>query len=239
MNIQDTPEFHISTGEMRMKASSTRELFNYPIQNAVKMGLKISDQTVMVKCNDGIEHEVPVVASFNTVAISNLKRVSIEKDNRKVLGYMLKGSSPKVKSAIYFAASDFDNSEGLKQLNKTILDMHLEYKSGIVKQIQEELRSNLPDIAKDAMDQLPKIIKNAADKNQAAFDWFKDNGFIMLGVTVQSFTPFVKHSLETGYVVSSFTTSAVDDKWGHTKGVSVEIDFSTKKISTSIWSSDD
>lgn len=240
LKLHDLPEYSVANSEMRMKAASTPELFGYAIQNAEKMGLKISDQTVMVICNDGLEHTVPLSINFaNIVPDAKLKRVLTDKNGKRVAAFMLKGSSPKVKSAIYFTAEDFENSETLIALKQAVLDKNEEYRDGVIKRIQEDLQRNLPEIAKTAMSELPNIIKNAVDKNQAAYDWFKDNGFEIVGLTPSKFDRFVSHVNDTSLVPSSYVISVEDDKWGHTLGASIEIDFAMKKISTCVWSSDD
>jgi len=240
LKLHDLPEYSIATSEMRMKAASTPELFGYAIQNAEKMGLKISDQTVMVVCNDGLEHAVPLSVKFANIGPdAKLKRVLADKNGKRVAAFMLKGSSPKVKSAIYFTAEDFENSETLIELKQTVLIKHEEFRDGVITRIREDLRRNLPEIAVIAMNKLPNIIRNAVDKSQAAYDWFKDNGFEMVGVTPSKFERYVVYVNDTGLIPSSYVISSGDDKWGHTQGTSIEVDFVAKKISMSIWSSDD
>lgn len=240
LKLHDLPEYSIATSEMRMRAASTPELFGYAIQNAEKMGLKISDQTVLVRCNDGLEHTVPMSVKFSNIAPdAKLKRVFVDKNGKRVAAIMLKGSSPKVKSAIYFTTEDFENSEGLIGLKQAVLDKNEEYRDGVIKRIRDDLRKNLPEIAVIAMNELPNIIKSAADKSQAAYDWFKNNGFEIVGLTPSKLDPFVSHVNDTSLVPSSYVISVEDDKWGHTLGASVEIDFAMKKISTCVWSSDD
>ena len=236
MKIQDVPEFWLVNRAAQQAAMNDSRLHGYPIKNAEKLGLKIEERHVAVVCNDGQKHNVPLSLNFQFIIWGkSLKKGLIEVDGKRVPVVMLLGSSPKVKSALYFKVADFEHSEDLKRLKEEIQNKHESYQQQVIRDIQANLLQKLSETAKHAQRELPNLM----DDPQKVFEWFKNHEFDLRAISAENFKSFIDRYNETGFIHTTFVVCSYKDKWGHTQGTSCEIDFEAKKVSLSIWSSDD
>jgi len=237
--IYDTPEYKLASHDMQGWAFTHKDQYLSSVDAAEKMGMKLDNLKAKVKVNTGEEVEIPVSAKFYTVfPDSKFKSVKTPIDGVYVTAYMVKGSSPKNKTAIYFTHDDFISSQDVKKIIADIDAAAKEFRKQHNDKIKAELVKSHPPAAKKASKELPSLAKEE-DAVQKVYDWFVKNGFSMGHVKPEHLKNFVSSIKKDGHVSSKFSISSKSDGYGHQTGTSGEIDFNNKRVGIYGWSSDD
>lgn len=238
-SIWDSPEYKLAPRDKQGWAFTHKNNYKSAVDAAKEAGIKIDGATVKVKMNNGEMHDVALVSSmYSILPAPKYKRLKHQIDGRYYDVYMVKGSGPKVKSALYFTSQDFDNSEDLQALKKKVYNAFADFKKKHHDMLKQELVKSHAPLAKKAQKELP-VLADAENAEQQIFDWFKKNGFEMGHIRPTDFKEFAKELKKSGHVQAHFGVSTKPDNWGHQTGSSVEIDFANKKIRAYGWSSDD
>lgn len=239
-SIHDTPEYKLASREMQGWAFAHKNNYTTAIDAAKEMGVKVDGRTVKAKSNTGEMVEIPVEMNYYRIQPAKNIRVAnwTSDKGKKTQVYMLKGSSPKIKSAVYVTHDDFQASDDFKALKKEVEDGAQAYYDKHHEMLKSELSKSHPQMAKKAMKELPALA-DGDDAAQKIYDWFNKNKFEMRGIKPGDFKGFASELKRTGHVQANFGVSSSPDAWGHTTGTSGEIDFANKKISLHGWSSDD
>lgn len=239
-SIHDTPEYKLASREMQGWAFTHKNNYTSAIDAAKEMGVKVDGRTVKVKANTGEMVEIPVEMNYYRIQPAKNIRVANWTDDKgkKTQVYLLKGSSPKVKSAVYVTHDDFQASEDFKALKAEIEKGAQAYFDKHHEMLKSELSKSHPPMAKKALKELPSLA-DGDDAAQKIYDWFKKNKFEMHGVKPEHFKGFASELKKTGHVNTNFQISARPDGYGHQTGTDGEIDFAAKKINLYGWSSDD
>jgi hypothetical protein len=238
--IYDTPEYKLASRDMQGWAFTHKNNYTTAVDAAKEMGVKVDGRTVKVKANTGEMVEVPVDMNYYRIQPTKNIRVATWTDDKgkKTHVYLLKGSSPKIKSAVYVTSTDFQNSDDFKALKKEIEDGAQAYYDKHHEMLKAELSKSHPQMAKKAAKELPALA-DGDDAAQKIYAWFQKNKFEMRGIKPEDFKAFAAEVKKTGHIRASFEISARPDGYGHQTGTSGEIDFAGKKISLYGWSSDD
>jgi hypothetical protein len=239
--IYNTQEYKLAPRDKQAWAFTHKDNYISSADAAKKMGVKTEGRSVKVKTNTGEMVDVPVKISFHSIVPDpgKFKWKNTSLDGKKhTTVYMVKGSSPNNKTAVYFTSEDYGNSEDLKALKREIDDAFREFHKQHHEMLKAELAKSHAPMAKKAAKELPELAKGN-DATQKVFDWFKKNGFEMTHVKPEDFKNFVASLKKNGHVLAGFRISSKADGWGHQTGESVEIDFANKRIGKVGWSSDD
>ena len=237
--IWNTPEYKLASKEMQGWAFTHKGNYKSAVDAAKEQGVKVDGRTVKVKTNTGEMFDVPVDMSLYSIQPkASIKRAYATVDGKRVSVYLVKGTSPKNKSAQYFTYQDFERSEDFATLKKEISDAFEKDRNEHHEMLRKELAKSHPPLAKKASKELPALAKEDGAE-QKIFDWFEKNGFDMHHLKPSDLKSFIKELKDSGHVTADFEISAHADSWGHQTGTSVQIDFANKKIGKYGWSSDD
>lgn len=237
--IFDTPEYKLASKEMQHWAFTHKDNYVSTADAAKRIGMKTEGRVVKVKANNGEMIDVPVIISFHSISPSEKFKQARHTDGKfYTTAYMVKGSSPKNKTAIFFTTKDFSESEDVKALKKELDEAFRKFHDQRHEMLKKELIKSHPALAKKAAKELPDLVKTK-NPEDAVFNWFNSNGFQMLHMQPSDFNEFVAEIKRTGDVPTTWRISAQADRWSHQTGVSGEIDFATKKVGKHGWSSDD
>lgn len=229
----------LSDPDDRRELTSGNDQYIDPRSAAEKAGIQVDGRTVKVKANTGDMIDVLVKIAFYSISPDpKYKRVAGPGDSAGIYNaFMVRGSSTKIKSAIYFTLKDFNNSEDLKKLKEQVDEAFNNYhetrKDRILATLEKRLHKNAHIVLRD----LPSIIKYG--NPQTVYDWFVKNGYDMKHFTPDYFKGYIKKYQAEGVIPRTWGITSAPDKWGHETGTSAEIDFPSKKIKVFGWSSDD
>lgn len=237
--IYDTPEYKLAPEEKKRWAFTHKDQYVSSIDAAKRMGVKLDDLKVHVKINTGDTIEVDAQASYYRIAPSaKYKSLRMMVNGKYETVYMIKGTNPKQKTAEYFTLNDFDASEEVKKLAAEIMNAEKEFRKQHREMIKTELVKSHSTLAKKAMKEIPALV-DQDNAEQKVYDWFVKNGFTVSYIKPEQLKSFVKDVKRTGYIDTQFNISSKPDGYGHQTGVSGKINFDTKSIYTTSWSSDD
>lgn len=238
--IYDTPEYYLASQEKRGWAFTHPGRYISIEDLAKKYDIELSNLTATVLCNDGEHRKIDVV--FKVVPSpdeTKYKRLftSIDGSAKKRTVYMIKGSKPTLKSAIFFTQEDFNESNDIKALLKKLQNAQKDYAEAHHEMLKSELRKSHAEAAKRAASELPAIVKK--DGEEGVYDWFVSNKFKLGSLKAADFKNYVAKIKRDGHVSSSFELKSGSDNYGHSQGTSVEIEWDKKTFNVFGWSSDD
>jgi hypothetical protein len=238
-SIYDTPEYALADSEKQRWAFTHRDNHLSAVDAAKRMGLKLDNLKATVKLNTGATMEVPFHAHFySVVPDAQFKRVNRFENKKYEVVYMVKGSSPKLKSAVYFTNDDFVNSDDVKKVVSDIDNAAKEFGKQHRQMLKDELTKSHAPMAKKAAKELPALA-DQPDAEQKVYDWFVSNKFDMGSFKPSHFKPFVNKLKRDGHISAEFGISSRPDGYGHETGTSGKIDFANKRLGMYGWSSDD
>lgn len=225
--VWEMPEYQMSTDEYKQWATNK----GYPNFTGKEIldKLGVSKPKVKVKTNTGEEVEVDLDVRNSWNVRLNLPSQYTKVDGKYKTVYMVKGSSPKNKTAVFITDEDVRESPDFKEFSKKMSAAMKEVQDEYFSGLQLELRKNLSPAAKKAISD--NVLKFIEDKDfKKLHDWFVAQKFADV--------PDPKE-LESMSKLSGYIKTSRPDGWGHTTGSAIQIDWKNKKFSEHGWSSDD
>jgi len=235
--IYHTQEYKLSDSETQRWAFTHKNQYTNSEDAAKAHGVKTKDRIAKVKTNTGEFVDVPVELSWHTIKPTKHQFKHTKMGDKYQSICMIKGSSPKIKSAVYFTQDDFNKSPDVVAFKAEVDEAFSKHHEKHHEDMKLEMTKRLPAMAKLALKELPEVIEK--DGVDGVDQWFKKNGFTMLHVDKNIFKNFVGLWNKEKFIVSDWSVSSEPDGWGHQKGVSAKIDFAKKTITSYGWSSDD
>ena len=105
-SIYDTQEYKLSSQENQGWAFTHKDQYTDAVTAAKKQGVKVEGRVAKVVTNTGETIEVPIVATMYDIKPSDkfpVKFFTLPGDKMQSSIFMVKGSSPKNKTAVYFS----------------------------------------------------------------------------------------------------------------------------------------
>ena len=241
--IYNTQEFLLATPEKRDWAFTHKDQ-NVSVVDAarkIQVDLDLDNLKANVQLNTGEILEISIKTDFySTTPAKEFTYIPAGRwKTVKESCYMVSGSSPISKNAVYFKTHDLMNSEDVKNILGILKDAHHQFSMKTREMILAELSASHPLLAKKALKEFIEFSK-VEGTDQKIYDWFVTHNFKMpSNIKPHDFKNYVAEISRTGKVSSTIHINYTNDKWSHTKGVSAEIDFANMKITSYSWSSDD
>lgn len=225
--VWDFPEYQMASDEDKRWAMS-KGYPRYDLMDIVKHVKLPTQKTVTVKTNLG-SAEITIAPKLWSLEPQGLTKTRLKDGNHYKTVWMIKGKSPAGKTSEYVTEKDLSDSDDVKAYAKEIKEAQTKFLDEYFGKIAIELHGRLSPAAKKAVkDGLAGLV--ADKKTKELRQWFIDNKFD----DVPEENDFKKMVDLSGFIKSSGA-----DRYGHSTGSAIGIDWTNKKFYTYGWSSDD